>query len=105
MYLTLQKVKKHLNINEEFIEDDKYLLDITDAAERIVERHLDNKLEVLAGQNGGELPSPILSAMLLMIGNLYENREAVSYSTAVEVPISYDYILSLYKNYSQRFNV
>lgn len=105
MYLTLEEVKHHLNINQEFTEDDSYIQGLMDAAEKVVERHIDNKLVILASVNGGSLPTPLMQAMKMLVGTWYENREAVKYAVASQVPLSYDYILSLYKNYSQQFNI
>jgi len=38
--------------------------------------------------------------MLLMIGNLYANREPVSYGTVVKIPYSYEYLIGLYRKYT-----
>jgi len=57
-------------------------------------------LSVLADENGGELPSPLIQAMLLYIGNMYSSRESIKFSNVQDVPFSYDYLLSLYKNYN-----
>lgn len=103
MFLSLEEIKKQLNIDPQFTDDDQYLEALEEVAEKAVEKHIDMNLEVLASKSGG-LPSPVLHAMKLMIGNLYENREPVAYSGAVEVPLSYQYLLSLYKNYSNKFN-
>lgn len=48
---------------------------------------------------GGILPASIIHAVLLLIGNLYNNREPVSYGTVVKVPYTLDYLLAPYKNY------
>ena len=37
--------------------------------------------------------------MLLMIGNLYANREPVAFGTVVKPPYSYEYLIGLYKHY------
>lgn len=99
MYLDLTKIKKHLNINEDYTADDMYLTDLSEVAERVVETHIDNKLDIIASNNGGTLPAPILHAMLLFIGNMYANRESVAFVSANEIPLSYAYILDLYKCY------
>lgn len=104
MFLTIEEVKKHLNIDSQFTEDDAYLESLVTVSEAIVEKHIDMKLDVLASKSGGTLPKPLLQAMLLQIGTLYENRESVAYAASNEVPNTYSYILSLYKNYSQNFN-
>lgn len=99
MYLDLEKIKKHLNINDDYTADDMYLTDLSEVAERVVETHIDNKLNNIASKNGGTLPAPILHAMLLFIGNMYANRESVAFVSANEIPLSYAYILDLYKCY------
>lgn len=104
MYLTLDIIKKHLNIDDYFTEDDAYLIGLADVAEKVIEKHIDSNLsEIVEGE--GELPSPLLHAMLLFIGNMYNSRESVSLNKyAVELPLSYSYLLSLYKNYSNCHN-
>ena len=99
MYLTLSDIKRHLNIDSSFTDDDEYLTFLYDVAERTVQRHIDSNLEALAEEEG-TLPKPLLHAMLLYIGNLYAQRESISYSSVIDVPFSYDYLLSLFKNYN-----
>ena len=48
----------------------------------------------------GVIPPAVKAAMLLLVGNLYANREPVSYASVNKVPYTFDYLLSLYKNYS-----
>lgn len=100
MYVELAQIKKHLNINSEFTEDDDYLLTLADVAEKAVEKHINQRLSSVCEENGGVLPSPLLHAILLFIGNLYLSRESISYSSVTEVPMSYNYLLDLYKNYN-----
>jgi hypothetical protein len=45
------------------------------------------------------LPAAIIHAMLLMIGNLYANREPVGFGTVVKIPYSYEYLIGLYQKY------
>ena len=97
MYLNLEQVKKHLLVDEEFKADDLYILDLITVAEDSVSKHLDIALEEL--EEGGILPPSIIHAMLLMIGNLYANREPVSYGTVVKIPYTYEYLIGLYKKY------
>lgn len=100
--MDLQTIKKHLNIDADFTDDDSYLLTLAEVAGQVIEKHIDQNLSDVAG-DGGELPAPLSQAMLLFIGNMYANRESVSYSSAGEVPFAYDYLLSLYKDYSKKF--
>lgn len=105
MYLSLSDIKKHLYIDDTFTDDDEYLLSLADVAEKVVERHIDSNLNVIVELEGGVLPSPLIQAMKLFIGNMYANRESISFASTQEIPLSYQYLLSLYKNYSNENNV
>lgn len=99
-YLTLAQIKKHLNIDSTFTDDDDYLTSLGDVAEQIVSKHVQYNLSELAESNGGTLPAPITHACLLLIGNFYMNRESVAAISISKIPMSYEYLLGLYKNYS-----
>ena len=90
MYITLEQAKKHLLVDEDFRADDMYILDLIAVAEDSVSKQL---------ETGGNLPPAIIHAMLLMIGNLYANREPVAFGTVVKPPYSYEYLIGLYKHY------
>lgn len=98
-YLTLEDIKKQLNIDTEFTEDDNYLTSLGDVAESIVSRHIDYDLDKLLEDN--VLPSPIYQACLLMVGNLYANRESISFTSPYKMPFSFEYLLATYKNRSR----
>ena len=100
MLLDLDIVKKHLNIDPDFCDDDDYIVTLAEVAEQAVEKHIDSRLSDIAKEEDG-LPSPLFHAMLLMIGNMYANRESVSYSPTYSVPNSLSYILSLFRSYDR----
>lgn len=102
MFLELDRIKKHLNIDDYYKEDDWYIKTLYDVAEKVVEKHTDENLKDIANENGGELPPPLLHAMLLFIGDMYRSRESTTFGTVNSIPFSYDYILSLYKNYRSK---
>ena len=99
MYIQLDLAKKHLNIEDDFREDDEYIIQLIEVAESAVRVHINEDFAVIAERNGGCLPPPILQAALLMIGNLYQNREPIG-SKAQELPFNYQYLIDLYKNYN-----
>lgn len=98
MYIQLYQIKKHLNINEDFHEDDEYLMSLEEVAEKVVERNIDTKLKRLEDGEGA-IPSPLMQAMLLLIANYYANRESVAFAQTSNVPLSYQYLIDLYRNY------
>lgn len=98
MYIQLYQVKKHLNIDEDFRDDDEYLMQLVQVAEKVVEKNIDIKLEKLEDEDGN-IPVPLIQAMLLLVGNFYANRESVAFASTNNVPYSYQYLIDLYRNY------
>ena len=96
MYIALDKIKKHLNIDAEFIADDNYLMSLSEVAEEIVQRHIGYRFTDMLVE--GQLPMALQHSMLLFIGTLYNNRESVTYGAANTLPHAYDYILDLFTN-------
>lgn len=98
MIISLDEIKKHLNIDPWFEQDDEYLMYLEEVSKEMVETHLGYTCEDLE-YDYGVIPAPVKHAMLLMIGNLYNNRESVSTLTVKELPLSYQYLLQKFKNY------
>lgn len=99
MYIPLDLAKKHLNIEESFKDDDEYILGLINVAEEAVRVHVNDELDTIAKNNGGCIPTPLFQAMLLMVGNLYQNREIVGSKTTA-LPWGYQYLIDLYRNYN-----
>lgn len=97
MYITIDEAKKHLNVDDSYKDDDTYIGDLIKVAEDSVAQHLDIALDGLVVD--GALPSAISHSILMMVGNLYANREPVAYSSVVKVPYTLEYLLGLYKHY------
>ena len=98
-YLTLDLIKKHLNMNADYTAEDDYLTMLGGAVEEVVAKHIDDDLSTLAKNNNDQLPLPLVQACLLLLGTYYSNRENVAFTTTNEVPMSFTYLLDLYKNY------
>lgn len=99
MYIQLDLAKKHLNIEDDFRDDDEYILSLIEVAEDAVRVHINDDFANIAEKNGGCLPPPILQAALLMIGNLYSSREIIG-NKSVALPYNYQYLIDLYRNYN-----
>lgn len=90
MIVSLNHLKKHLYI--EHNEDDLYLLSLLDVAEKAV------RLNLNVPELDPEDPT-VVQSILLFAANLYANREPVAFTNSYKVPITYDYLVSLSKNY------
>jgi len=64
-----------------------------------VEHHLDITLSDLEDE-GGNLPPSITHAILLMVGNLYMNREPVTFGQVNKIPNTLEYLINLYRRFS-----
>lgn len=96
--IPLELAKKHLNLDEDYIEDDEYIVGLIGAAKGAVEMALNASLDRLAAENGGEVPMAIIQAILLMVGNWYQNREITGSKTAA-LPYNFEYLINLYRHY------
>lgn len=99
-HLTLKLIKEHLNLDNDFTLNDAYLSNLGDVVETVVERHIDDSFVYLASVNGGKLPTPLIQAMLLLLGSYYANREHIAFNANYEVGNSYTFLIDLYRNYS-----
>ena len=100
-YLNLEILKKHLNIDSNFDDDDFYLNALYDAAEDVVSKKLDRPLSDLENEDG-MIPAAVCQAMLLWIGTMYAFRESVSSTNLVSVPHAFDMLIDVYKNYNMQ---
>ena len=80
MYVTLCEAKKHLLVDNSFKDDDEYILALIDIAEDAVSININIPLDSITV--GGELPPAVKAAILLLVGNLYANREPVAGSSS-----------------------
>ena len=94
MEITLDELKAHLNIETDWHGEDQYLQSLIDAAKVVVQKHICDEID---GVKEGE-QIPLLHAIKLLVGTWYMNRESLS--NLQKGNHSYEYILSLYKNYS-----
>lgn len=83
MILTVEDLKKHLNIDHD--EDDAYIEELIAVAEDAVETYL-NRPIIEFVDDRGQLKPAIRHASRLLIGTWYANRESVVYATPSELP-------------------
>ena len=100
MYVTLEEAKKHLNIDDSFKDDDSYINSLILVAEDAIEKNTDIALNEQL--EGCKLPPSVIHSILLLVGNLYANREATTYSCISDVPYSFKYLVNLNRNFQVR---
>ena len=99
MYSALSDIKAHLVVDSDFTADDALILEYVTAAEVALEAHIQANFALLAQNNGGKLPEPILQAVRLLVAGWYNNREPFTHSSVNKVPHTLDYLISLYRVY------
>ena len=100
MYLTLTELKKHLNIDLTFTDDDTYLTSLEAAAEEVVANYINRNLEDTLDENGN-LPAGLKHAILLWVGSMYAQRESISSVNYTTVPQSFELICDLWRKYDK----
>lgn len=98
--ITLEEAKKHLNIEDDFTDDDKYVLSLIEAAEEVVVQDVCVPLEELAGESG-EIPAPLRQAILIKVADFYASRESIAFGVLVHDTKAYKHLIGLYRDYSK----
>jgi len=111
MYIcTLEEAKKHLNIESYFTDDDVYITNLISVSFYSIKNACNNITWVdnsgnttgsveFADDNTVDIPLVVKQALLLMVGNLYANREPVSFGGATTIPYTIQYLIEPYINY------
>lgn len=99
-YLNLDTIKAHLNIMPDYTDEDLYLIQLGDTAEIQVKNLCDTDL-IQFTDECGNLQEPLIQAMLLYVGTLYNDRETDVHSSIVKHPHGVEYLLAPYRNFGQ----
>lgn len=91
LYVKIADLKTHLNVD--FDEDDEYIESLSAAAQASLEMRIQQPLSNLEDKDGNLNPM-LIHAIKIMVGTLYDNREAVSYGQPRAVPYTLDYLLT-----------
>ncbi|MBI46752.1 MAG: hypothetical protein CMG91_04685 [Marinobacter sp.] len=111
--LELDIIKQHVRLEPDFVEDDTLLETYSTAAQRLVENHTGRTLYATAAEipkdpDTGEvtdedalvLDDDITTAMLLLIGHWYVNRESVVVGAITsELPMAVEALISPYRHF------
>ena len=100
-YVSLDLAKKHLYIEAEYTDDDSIIGVYVATAEGAVANHIRRELDTLEDSEG-KLPDPILSAILLVAGGLFRDREVNFVAERARDKVGLlDYLLQPYIDYSK----
>ncbi|NLS04613.1 phage gp6-like head-tail connector protein [Rhizobium sp. P32RR-XVIII] len=93
--ISVMDIKQHLNIDAEDDADDTMLTAKIDAAQQWIEKFIGTPIAEIEGQ-----PAPVLEAMRILVGHLYENREATLVGVSAEMlPFGVFDLLAPYRSY------
>lgn len=92
MYLDLDLIKNALNIEQDFKDDDFYLLQLAEAAIEATKKEVDIKEEDEMLDNEGNIKPSLKQAILLLIGLWYAQRETAKPGAMQRVPYAYEYL-------------
>lgn len=94
MEITIDEIKQSLNIEPHYHNEDSYLQSLISTAKVVVEKHICDSIDGITSEE----QLPLAHAIKLLVGTWYMNRESLS--NLQKGNHSYEYILSLYKNYN-----
>ncbi|MBY5942774.1 head-tail connector protein [Halomonas sp. DP5N14-9] len=104
--LDLPTIKLHCRLDPDYTEEDDLLEVYSQAASRFIENQTDRTLYASSDSVPDEDDCPLVmdgsvrTAMLLLIGHWYENREAVVVGTITsEVPMAVEALIQPYRIY------
>ena len=83
MYITVEDLKKHLNVDHS--EDDAYIEELAEVAEDAVAEYLNRPLADFV-DGAGALKASVRHAIRLLVGTWYANRESVAFASPYVMP-------------------
>ena len=83
MYITVEDLKKHLNVDHS--EDDDYISELLEVAEDAVATFLNRPLSDFV-DDAGNLKAAVRHAIRLYVGTWYANRESVAFASPSILP-------------------
>lgn len=99
------ELKRQLNIEAAFTDDDTYLADCIGVAELSVNNYLGasaiSGYTTVTGYTSGftsNLPVAIRRAILIVAAHLYLNRQLVNFGNASVTPFTFNFLLDNYQN-------
>lgn len=102
-YVTVEEIKKHLNIETGFTDDDIYILNLISTAELAVYEYLNGGLSgatthiIIDNEEVTAIPKTVKQAIILLVSHFYLNRGLVSFAQGFEIPYAFKFLLNPYR--------
>jgi hypothetical protein len=90
--ISLDDLKRHLSIEQGFMDDDGYLDSLIHAAQEAVEQSINRRLTDCE-------PETVLHCIRILAATWYAGREGVSFGSPNKIPYTLDYLIGLNRNY------
>ena len=94
-WLTLEKIKQQLRIEQDFTMEDELLTGYGESAESTILNHL-NRTYYDIKEQYGEVPHDIINASLMLVDVWYQHRSPVESVNLSVVPYAFDLIIKPY---------
>jgi hypothetical protein len=94
--VTIAQVKRQLNIEQDYTNDDMILQQVLDVSKSAVQTYLGTNS--LTGYTETTIPIEIIQAIIMLSGHFYLNRNMVAFAQGVEIPYSFKWLLDPYRN-------
>lgn len=98
--VSLEIFKQHVRCDDT-TEEDGLLEYYLRAAERMVETATGRSVAELKAMEGGEYPTPLAQAAIMLAGHWYNQRESVSGVQMHSVPQSFDFLVKPYRKLTE----
>lgn len=96
----IQELKRHLNIELDFSDEDILLQNYIDIAEQVVLSELNLYTGSTASYTGSTAPLQLQHAILLYAAHLYVTRQIISYGNPISIPKTFDFLINPFKKFT-----
>ena len=94
MAISLSEIHKQINLDLDYTDDDVYLALLLAACTIAVKNRINDITD-----NDITAVEPLKLAILLLIANMYANREPVAYAQTYIIPYTFDFLIAPYVIY------
>jgi len=92
--VTIEELKRNLNMECDYKEEDIYLKQIINVATEAVFNYLGKNIDDFKTY----IPETVRFSIIILATQYYENRSSIAFSGVNEIPYSFQFLLSPYKN-------